>query len=122
MESDINISSFVNDSASEDEEEEVNVSENESEMEWFRLYSCVDNDVNTHCVEFEDESKNAKKSFIQLPMNLRPVLDALIHAFPKKQSIQDLFDKASEDCVVSLEEVIEFVKLLNDMQLIKLTK
>ena len=95
-------------------------SEADAEEE-FRLYSCLLNDVKTHCVEFEDEAKGKNEGFVKLPMYLRPAIDLLINSYPKGQTVRALVAKCSEHSVVTLPEIQEFVKLLHEMQLIKLT-
>eukprot|EP01084_Bolivina_argentea_P274750 468381_1 len=111
---------FVNDSDEEDSDNDIEQDVINEDNGDFRLYSCVNNDISTHCVEFKDEPKR-NDGFIRLPMNLRPVIDMLINEFPKKIVIKELFNKCSEECVIELDEVNEFIKLLYDMQLIKLT-
>eukprot|EP00483_Globobulimina_turgida_P005615 UN05625 len=104
---------FVNES---DDDDKKDGEEEEYDDEEFRLYSCIDNDKSRHCVEFMDEENDElNNSFIKLPMNLRPAIDILINTFPKKQTIKQLFDKSSECCIITLDEILEFIKLLHDM-------
>eukprot|EP01083_Nonionella_stella_P065060 170133_1 len=121
-----NVASFVDDSQDESEQDGQDITrEGNEDMEEdgeFRLYSCLHNSVDTHCVEFADAPKNDEHSYIKLPMYLRPVVDVLIRSYPKKQTIKALYDACSEESIVTLQEIQELVKLLHEMQLVKVTK
>merc|ERR1712107_557932 len=99
-----NVSGFVEDEQEEEEEEQ------EEEEEEFRLYSCVNNRIDTHCVEFgSDDASSQSDKFFKLSVNLRPFMDLLIESFPKKQTIGCLFEKCSDQSDVTIQEVVEFV-------------
>merc|ERR1712154_452149 len=99
--------------------------EEEEEEGEFRLYSCINNDVKMHCVEFEDDpnGKRSRQNFVKLPLYLRPAIDLLIVSFPKGQTVRKLVEECGQrsESMVTMPEMQEFVKLLHEMQLVKLT-
>jgi len=107
------VATFMDDD--EDEEDDETAEEEQGE---FRLYTCINNDVNTHCVEFTDDAKGDNGKYVKLPMFLRPVVDRLIHAFPEFITLKELVDRCKEETPVTLPEIEVFLKLLLDMQLI----
>ena len=95
----------------------------EDEMEFFRIYTCTNNPVVEHCVEYAGKSEHQKgKDYNRFPMYLRSAIDLLIRSYPLPMPVLEVAKKCSaEEELLTAKQLIEFIKVLHGMRLIKLS-
>ena len=92
-------------------------------VEYCRLYTCTNNPVSEHCVEFKGKGVHKDgKDYLRFPQYLRPAMDELIQAYPKPMNILQLAKVSSTQTDLTPKELIALFEMLHEMRLIKVSK
>ncbi len=105
-----------------DEIEREESDEDDDEIEYFRIYTCTNNPVMEHCVEFQGKDQHREgRDYSRFPMFLRVAIDVLITAYPKPMPVLEIAKEcgAAEE-MLTAKQLIDFVKVLHGMRLVKL--